>query len=196
MTPAQHAILLVPAAYVLGSVPFGLIVGKSKGIDPRTAGSGNIGATNVARTLGKPLGALVLLVDAAKGFAPVFISREVLHLDAWVVAGVALLAIVGHVFPVWLKFRGGKGVATGLGVFLALDPIAAGVAVLGWIVLYAAFRLSSLGSMVASATIPLTMALRHAPRPYVVLATAALALVLFRHRGNIRRLIRHEEYKV
>jgi acyl phosphate:glycerol-3-phosphate acyltransferase len=188
--------LWLALGYLAGSFPTGVLVARLRGVDITHVGSGNIGATNVARALGKKLGAVVLLVDAAKGFAPVWVAVHVLHLDHAVVAGIGALAILGHVFPVWLKFRGGKGVATGLGVFLALDPLAAAVAVVVWVALYAIFRISSLGSMMASTSIPITMAFRHAPRPYLALAAAVLALVLFRHRGNIVRLVRRQETKV
>jgi glycerol-3-phosphate acyltransferase PlsY len=189
-------VLWLALGYLAGSFPTGVVVARIRGVDITHVGSGNIGATNVARALGKKLGALVLLVDAAKGFAPVYLARLVWHLPDEVVAGVALLAILGHVFPVWLKFKGGKGVATGLGAFLALDPVAAAIAVGVWLMLYGLFRISSLGSLVAAISIPLTMAVRNAPRPYLVLAGIVLALVLFRHRGNIRRLLKHEESKV
>jgi glycerol-3-phosphate acyltransferase PlsY len=182
--------------YLVGSFPTGVVVARLKGVDVRQVGSGNIGATNVARAIGKGWGAVVLAIDAVKGAVPVWLAGRVFELEAEWVAAVAFLAILGHVFPVWLRFRGGKGVATGLGVFAALDPVAAGVAGAIWLALYAVFRISSLGSLVAATSIPLTMVMRGAPRPYLALAAVVLAVVVWRHRGNIRRLLRKEETRL
>src|SRR5688500_11562142 len=120
----------VVGSYLAGSIPFGLVVARARGVDIRAVGSKNIGATNVARALGKKLGALVLFLDALKGLLPTLVARHALHLDDNLVALVGLAAILGHVFPVWLRFRGGKGVATALGVFAALTPVAAAASVL------------------------------------------------------------------
>jgi len=191
--PAMDVALCV-AAYLAGSIPFGLLVARAKGIDIRAAGSGNIGATNVARVLGKPLGVLVLALDAAKGFGPTFAA---LRLGGTRVAALAgILAILGHVFPVWLRFRGGKGVATALGVFVALAPVAAALAFATYAVVYAISRISSLGSLTGGAALLVAMIWRGAAPEVLVLGGAAFALIVWRHRGNIARLLRREERRV
>jgi len=183
------------AGYLAGTLPTGVLVARWKGVDIRQVGSGNIGATNVARTLGKPLGALVLAVDALKGFLPAWGAIR-LGAPPWVVALVGLAAILGHVLPVWLRFRGGKGVATAFGVFLAVAPVAALCSFALYFGIYLAFRISSLGSLASSTAMVGAMLATGRPTPYVALATAAWLLILFRHRGNIRRLIRREERKI
>jgi glycerol-3-phosphate acyltransferase PlsY len=140
-------------AYLLGSIPFGVVLARARGVDLRTVGSGNIGATNAARALGKKLGAVVLLCDALKGLLPVLLARHLTaghpHAD-WLVAGTALAAFLGHLFPVYQRFRGGKGVATALGVFLAVAPFAALGAVLVYAAAYALWRISAVGSLAAA----------------------------------------------
>ncbi len=195
----SHVVLALGAGYLAGSLPTGVLVARARGVDITSAGSGNIGATNVARVLGKKLGALVLLVDALKGFGPVLGARVLFGAEPegpWVVAGVGLAAVLGHVFPVWLRLRGGKGVATALGVFLALAPLAAGVAFALYAGLYAVFRISSVGSLAGATAVPLILYLQRAPLAYVVLAVAGWLLILVRHRANIRRLLRREESRV
>jgi len=189
----------IAAGYLAGSIPTGYLVARARGVDIRAVGSGNIGATNVARTLGKTLGALVLVADAAKGFVPALLARF-----AWrhasggpeVIASIAIAAILGHMFPVWLKFRGGKGVATGLGVFLALAPLPALLAAVTYAALYAAFRISSVGSLAAATVLLVTMLVGGFPLPFVILAANAWLLIVVKHRDNIRRLLRREERKV
>lgn len=204
-TDAIAAALVVAAAYLLGSIPTGLIIGKRMGVDVRTQGSGNIGATNVARTVGKKVGVLVLLLDALKGAVPLALfdaldlgSRLDLgaSLDPYLFTAVGLAPIVGHCFPVWLRFRGGKGVATALGVFLVADPIALGVGAALFGALYAAFRIVSIGSMAAAIAIPIACVLLGRPLPVVLLAAAGAAIVIGKHHGNIRRLLRRSELKV
>ncbi|HKA88822.1 MAG TPA: glycerol-3-phosphate 1-O-acyltransferase PlsY [Haliangiales bacterium] len=187
-------VLLCAAAYVAGSIPFGLLIARAKGVDIRAAGSGNIGATNVARVVGKPLGVLVLVLDAAKGFGPTFAALRVAGPEVAAVAGI--LAIVGHVFPVWLRFRGGKGVATALGVFLALAPIEAGVAFGTYAVVYGIWRISSVGSLCGGAALLAAMGVRGEPAAILGLGGAAFALIVWRHRGNIRRILKREEKRV
>jgi acyl phosphate:glycerol-3-phosphate acyltransferase len=202
---AAAATLLVVASYLLGSIPTGLLIGKKMGVDVRTQGSGNIGATNVARTVGKKVGVLVLLLDALKGALPValFIALDLDRridlgspVDRFLVTAVGLAPIVGHCFPVWLRFRGGKGVATALGVFLVVDPISLAVGAALFAGLYAAFRIVSIGSMAASLVIPIACALLGRPLPTILLAAAGAAIVLGKHHGNIRRLLRRRELKV
>src|SRR5688572_10382171 len=148
----RNALLMLGVGYLAGSIPFGLIIAlvfAKK--DVRQAGSGNIGATNVARVVGKKLGIVTLVLDAAKGAIPVVVAGHVLGLSLFVQTAVGLMALVGHCFPIWLKFRGGKGVATGLGVLLAARPVEAGLGLLLFVIAYAMFRLVSAGSLLAAA---------------------------------------------
>jgi acyl phosphate:glycerol-3-phosphate acyltransferase len=189
------AALLVVAAYVLGSIPTGLLFGRARGVDVRAVGSGNIGATNVARALGKGWAAVVLACDALKGFLPVFCARQFPDRFApWAVALVGLAAIVGHMFTIFLRGRGGKGVATSLGVALGLSPSLALICLGVYAVAYATTRLSSVGSLLGLWAFPVA-ALVHGgvARAYLALSVGAAALVTLRHRDNIRRLLRGEE---
>ncbi|HEV3031212.1 MAG TPA: glycerol-3-phosphate 1-O-acyltransferase PlsY [Polyangia bacterium] len=187
--------LLYAAAFVAGSIPFGLVVARAKGVDLRAVGSGNIGATNVARALGKPWAIVVLLADAAKGFVPVTLGQH-LGLPARDVALAGLAAIVGHMFTIFLRGRGGKGVATSLGVALALSPPAAMCGFALYVVAFALFRLSSIGSLLGIWSFPVFATLLGGlARPYLVLATVVALLVTVRHRQNIARLLRGEEKK-
>jgi len=195
VTPELWRALAIGAgAYVLGSFPTGLLVGKARGIDVRTVGSGNIGATNVARALGKKWAVFVLLCDALKGFLPVMIARALCPDRPRVVALAGLATIVGHMFTIFLRGRGGKGVATSLGVSLGLSP-AIGLACLGiYALTYAATRLSSLGSLLGIWSFPVIATLHGGiARPYVALSVVVALLVTLRHRANIRRLLRREE---
>ena len=181
------------AAYLCGSIPFGLLIARvATGKDVRTVGSGNIGATNVARAAGRTAAAVTLVLDAVKGFAPVWLAAASEAAPPMLAPGCAVAAVLGHCFPVWLRFRGGKGVATGLGVALALAPWAAVAGAGVWLVLYALLHISSVGSLagvaVAVATASLT-ASRYAV--YGLLAVAAV--IVLRHRANIRRLLERRE---
>lgn len=193
-------------AYLLGSIPFGLLLARAfLGTDVRKIGSGNIGATNVMRTGSKKLGIATLVLDAAKGYLAISIAFLLTrHLplsgpDAyrrWVVVGIALLcAMLGHVFPVWLRFRGGKGVATGVGVFVALVPKAVLVVLGIFAVLFVAFRYVSLASIVATAAFP-AFAYLFLPRDERLLLpfmTLGSLLILVKHHQNIGRLLRGTE---
>lgn len=189
-------------AYFLGSIPFGyLIVKLTRGADVRESGSGNIGATNVSRVAGKTAGVITLLLDAGKGYAAVWIAARWTHGNArWMMAA-ALAAVVGHMFSCWLKFRGGKGVATALGVFLPISREAVGTAVVLWILVVAFWRYVSLGSIVAAAAFPILIYLLyspgHAPIYAVSLGSALIAvLVILKHHGNIWRLIAGTESRL
>ena len=178
--------LLCAAAYVAGSIPFGMVLARAKGIDLRQVGSGNIGATNVARAMGKGWAIAVLAADAAKGFVPVWLGRR-LGLSALAIACAGGAAIIGHMFTVFLRGRGGKGVATSLGV-------AAAIGFGAYVVVFAATRLSSLGSLLGVWTFALLLVLRERPPvAIIVLAVGGAALVTLRHHENIARLIRGEE---
>ncbi len=182
-------------AYLLGSIPFGyLIVKKREGRDIRSVGSGNVGAANVARQAGLGAGALTLLLDAAKGYLSVWLAARFTGENvAWMMVA-ALAAILGHLFPVWLNFRGGRGVATGVGVFLPICALAVAAALAVWVLVVLFWRYVSLGSIAAAASLPLLMyplyAPRHAPPMIVSLGTTlAAVLIIWKHRPNIARLI-------
>jgi glycerol-3-phosphate acyltransferase PlsY len=196
----------VALAYLIGSVPFGyLIVRLSGGGDVRETGSGGTGATNVTRRAGRWAGLLTLLLDALKGTVVALLARRFLAAEFgvdWWVVGAALAAVVGHVFPVWLGFRGGKGVATGLGVFLGLAPLAVLCALPVFVVVVWLTRYVSLGSVTAALLLPLCVWLtaggRRAGESAAPLLTAALlggALIIYMHRANIGRLMRGTENK-
>ncbi len=189
-----RAVFICAGAYVLGSFPTGLLVGKARGIDVRTVGSGNIGATNVARALGKKWAVFVLACDALKGFLPVATAEALCAGQPRVVALAGLATIVGHMFTIFLRGRGGKGVATSLGVSLGLSP-AIGLACLAvYALTYAATRLSSLGSLLGIWSFPVIATIHGGlPLPYVALSVVVAVLVTIRHRANIRRLLRREE---
>lgn len=195
------ASLLVAAGYLLGSIPFGLILAKLfAASDIRKAGSGNIGATNVARVAGPAAGILTLALDAGKGAAAVWLSGRFTEHSATPMMFAAVAALLGHCFPVWLKFKGGKGVATALGVFLMLAPLAALSALLVFIAVSFAWRYVSLGSVSAAAAMPLLMyflwAPGHAPPLAVIFGTLfASALIIHKHDGNLQRLVDGTEPK-
>jgi acyl phosphate:glycerol-3-phosphate acyltransferase len=185
-------------AYLFGSIPFGYLIVRGKtGIDVRTTGSGSTGATNVMRSLGAAGFAATFLLDLLKGFAAVIIAERLTAGDPSWAAAAAAGAVVGHCFPVWLRFRGGKGVATALGVFLALAPLVAAVTLAIFVVLVAVFRYVSLGSVVAAAIFPILLhALRHPPLPLTMGAAASAAVIIGRHHSNILRLLKGTESKV
>jgi len=187
---------LVPLGYVSGSIPFGLLIAKaSKGVDVRGIGSGNIGATNVLRAAGKGAAALTLALDMLKGWAPVALGRIVGASDA-LVAGVALAAFLGHLYPVFRRFRGGKGLATFLGVLLAILPKVAFLVAGVWLLVAAVFRYSSLAALVAAAASPLLVWLLDGRRGFVALAVVLSGFILMRHRENMRRLLACEERRI
>jgi acyl phosphate:glycerol-3-phosphate acyltransferase len=188
-------------AYLLGSIPFGYLIVKWRlRADVRAAGSGNIGASNVTRVAGKEFGALTLLLDAAKGCAAVMLAARGETPMTWVMLA-AVCAVVGHMFPVWLHFHGGKGVATGLGVLIPVCPVAIFVTFLVWLITVLCWRYVSLGSIVAAALMPaLFFALYapgHAPPFSVTLGTVTIAvLIIIKHRSNIQRLLSGQESRV
>jgi len=203
----NHSVYIVIAvvAYLLGSIPFGyLVVRIARGTDVRASGSGNIGATNVARAGGAKLGILTLFLDALKGYLAVFLAERLAkqvfsNIDPqqrpYILACMSLavlFAMVGHIFPAWLKFRGGKGVATALGCFLALAPKAVLVVMAIFAAVVIVSRYVSLGSIIASAAFPLFayVLYRQDASPAMLAATvAASALIILKHRSNIERLI-------
>ena len=189
--------LLFPLlGYGIGSIPFSFLIARLFGVrDVRTVGSGNVGATNVMRSAGKAPGLLALLLDGSKGAVTVLLSRGFASSEAEVcLAG--LFAVVGHMFPVWLGFRGGKGVATGAGLFLPLGPFALSVAVGVFGVTLAALRYVSLASIAASLSLPLALYLRGASSTVTLTGLVAAGLVIAKHRANIGRLLRGVEPRV
>lgn len=189
--------VLVILAYLLGSISFAvLLVRATTGRDIRAEGSGNAGATNVLRSHGKKLALLVALLDVAKGVAAVLLMRLVTADPRWSAAA-GFAAILGHVFPVFYGFRGGKGVATAVGAFLALSPVALLVCLAIFLAIVAATRYVSLGSVVALALLPPIAGLFfHAPRPIVTAAGLTALLILVKHLPNLKRLARGEERKL
>lgn len=183
---------LIIFAYLLGSVPCGYILGKIAGVDVRTVGSGNVGATNVARAAGKSLGMLTLIFDAAKGFLAV-IAAQKLAPSVTVVALAAIAAFLGHLYPIYLRFKGGKGVATGLGALLALAPMATLVLVVVFAVVVGVSRIVSLGSIAAALATPLVLWFLQQPPAIVCMGAFLGAMSIFRHRSNIRRLLAGSE---
>ncbi|MDT5159308.1 MAG: acyl phosphate:glycerol-3-phosphate acyltransferase [Acidobacteriota bacterium] len=198
---------VVILAYLLGSIPFGyLLVRLGGGGDVRETGSGGTGATNVTRRAGRWAGLLTLLLDALKGTAAVLVARVLLKGEAdaqWWVAAAAVAAVLGHVFPVWLRFRGGKGVATGLGVFLVLAPLALLCALFAFVLIVWVSRYVSLGSITAAAILPLAVWSLGAQErsdsvvaPALFVAAVGGALIIFMHRANIERLLHGKENKL
>lgn len=180
--------VLVAAAYLVGSIPTGLLLGKVYGIDVRQEGSGNIGATNLYRTVGRKVGVITLAGDCLKGLIPV-LAVKYSALPTEYAAWVGLSAFCGHVFSLFLKFKGGKGVATALGVFLALAPMEVGIAIAVFAALMFIWRYVSLGSICAAAVMPVAVALLGGGRTLVVVTLLIAAIVIIRHHENIRRLI-------
>ena len=200
---AAALITLILLSYLLGSIPTGFLVAKAKGVDIRSVGSGNIGATNVFRILGKPAGVFVLSVDALKGYLAVWLSRGFFHgvelhtgvpLQFAVVAGIA--AVAGHNYTCWLKFKGGKGIATTAGVFAALAPAAFGIALATWLVVFAASRYVSLASIVAAVALPLAVWLTGNGGLLIGVSAALGALAIYKHKANIERLLAGTENRI
>jgi acyl phosphate:glycerol-3-phosphate acyltransferase len=189
--------LLIVAAYIVGSIPFGILVGRGLfGVDPRGVGSGNIGTVNSLRALGKVGGTLVLIGDVIKGIAPTLLAREFLHLDAWIVAAVGLATIAGHNWSVFLRFGGGKGVATGLGVVGVLAWQAAVAFAVVWLATVLITRYASLASILGSAAVPVAFVAVKSPVAFVVFGVVALVFVMWRHATNIQRLFAGTELKL
>lgn len=187
------------AAYLLGAVPFGLIIARMHGVDIRRVGSGNIGATNVWRVLGRGWGALAFTCDALKGFLPAYLLPHLAGAEdnMCFVVVCACLAVIGHVWPVYLRFRGGKGVATGAGALLGMAPLAGGTGLLVWLIVFLVWRYVSLASVVAAAASALMAWLCYAERGLLLpgVLTLICMLTIWRHKGNIQRLRQGTEYR-
>jgi glycerol-3-phosphate acyltransferase PlsY len=192
-----EAIAALVCAYVIGSIPFGILVGRGLfGVDPRGVGSGNIGTVNSLRALGKFGGVLVLVGDVVKGVVPTLLARNYLHFDPWLVAAIGLATIAGHNWSVFLRFGGGKGVATSLGVIVVLAWQAAAAFAVAWLATVLLTRYASLASMVASAAVVVAFAAAHSPAAYTAFGAIALVFVLWRHASNIQRLFAGTELKL
>ena len=194
---------LVPViAYALGSIPFGyLIVKMGEGRDIRAAGSGNIGAANVTRVMGRGAGAVTLLLDLGKGYAAVWIAARLTEYSILWMSVAAVAVIAGHIFTVWLKFKGGKGVATGVGAFLPICLPAVGAGVLVWIGVVGVWRYVSLGSVAAAGALPILMYALYAPgyAPPVIVSVATVAaavMIIWKHRANLARIAAGTEPKM
>ncbi len=189
-------ILFCIGAYLLGSIPFGLLIARIMGVDIRKHGSGNIGATNVTRTLGKKLGILTLCLDMLKGWLPVTVSANLLqgHENSQeVIATIAMCAFLGHCYSIFLGFKGGKGVATAAGVFLAVCPQALAIALLSFIIVVWRTGFVSAGSLTAALIMPLFQIFFLPSIPVSIATWTIAALVWWKHRYNIQRLLRGEE---
>jgi len=197
--PVAGYICLVLCAYLLGSIPTGYLVARAKGIDIRSVGSGNIGATNAFRVLGKPAGIVVLLADALKGVLACTILANLIlgafetptspfdhAMTERVVAGI--VAVLGHNFTCWLRFKGGKGIATTAGVYLAIAPFPVAVALTTWIIAFAAARYVSLASIAAAIALPTAVWITESSIPLGIATTAIGAMAIWKHRSNIARL--------
>lgn len=189
-----EAVIWIVAAYLIGSISFGIIISKVYGLpDPRTVGSGNIGATNVARSGKKSAAILTLLGDAFKGWLPVWMALQAIDL-MWVVACVGLAVFFGHLYPIFHKFKGGKGVATALGVMLGVSGWLALGALLVWVVTFSATRISSLSALVAAVAAPAIAWYLLSPYPdYVWMVFVMSVFLVWRHRTNIQKLLNGTE---
>jgi glycerol-3-phosphate acyltransferase PlsY len=181
--------------YGFGSVPFAFLLARRAGIDVRVAGSGNVGAANVLRTSGMPLGVLVMSLDILKGVATVLLASSI-EGTASAMAAAGAAAIVGHIYPIWLRFHGGKGVAVAAGVFSVLAPVATVAAAAVFLLVVWASRVISLGSIAATVTLPWVALLFDSPASVVVAAMGTGALILFRHRANLRRILNGTERRM
>lgn len=188
----MRAVLLIAVAYLCGSLPVGVWVGRWLGVDVQRAGSGNIGATNLARTAGARAGLLTLLGDVTKGIVPAALAR-LLSDDAWLIALSGLAAVFGHLFSVFLRFSGGKGVATAFGVFVVLTPVAAVLSALLFVATAFSTRYVSLASVLAAAGLPVMAVACDYPAPLSIVAAVVAVSIVVRHRGNLSRLRRGVE---
>ncbi len=198
MADLQHSVAVwIGLAYLVGAIPMGVLLARARGIDLRTVGSGNIGATNAARALGAKLGLLVFALDVGKAAVPVWLARSEWALGGaltgsdleWALAAIAFMTVVGHIFPVYLRFAGGKGVACGLGIFVALDPPVALAAMVMYVQGILLTRTSAVGSLTAVTSIALCLWIADKPPAYQALGLVAAVLIWVRHTSNIRGLV-------
>jgi glycerol-3-phosphate acyltransferase PlsY len=189
--------LMLAAAYLVGSIPFSYLVARAFGVaDVRTVGSGNVGATNVMRIAGKGPGIAALVLDVLKGVVATGAASRLFPNEPWMPALAAVSAVLGHVFPLWLGFRGGKGVATGAGALLPLAPVATGAAAVVFVLVLILSRYVSLSSMVSAAALAAFAFLSDSPRPVATCAAAVALLVIAKHKTNIERLLAGTENRL
>jgi glycerol-3-phosphate acyltransferase PlsY len=187
---------LLIIAYLLGAIPFGYLIGKWKGLDIRQKGSGNIGATNVARVLGKQYGIAVFVLDFLKGFIPTYIAVRWFGLDSWMVTWVGLAAVLGHMFTPFLGFKGGKGVATSAGVLFGISPLLGLITLAVWFIVYKLSGYVSLGSIIAAFTAIFLGGMFAFPKNVLFLIGIVAVLILIKHKSNVERLIEGRELRV
>jgi glycerol-3-phosphate acyltransferase PlsY len=181
-------IVLIILAYLLGSVPFGFVIAKTKGVDIRQYGSGNIGTSNVARVLGKKAAILTLLGDGLKGLLPVVLTKMFIDADGWIIA-VGLATIIGHNWPIFLKFRGGKGVTTTYGAYLGIAWLPGLLTILSWMIVTAKTKKSSVAALASALCAPIFALLLNVAFPILLFAVLGMALIYIRHIDNIKRII-------
>jgi acyl phosphate:glycerol-3-phosphate acyltransferase len=191
----MRTVIALTLGYLCGSIPFALLLTRWRGVDLRDVGSRNVGAANVLRTAGVAPAVVVMLLDAAKGALAVVVAR-LLTDDVVMVMIAGLSAIIGHVYPPWLKFRGGKGVAASAGVFVVLAPLATAIAALAFVGTIAATRFISAGSIVGALVLPVAAVAGDAPTSVVVGTVLAAVIVLVRHRDNLSRLVAGTERRI
>jgi len=191
----MRIVVALVIGYLAGSIPFALLLTRSRGVDLRRAGSHNVGAANVLRTTGVPRALMVMLLDAGKGAVAVLVAR-LLTDDVTAVMAAGLAAIVGHVYPAWIGFRGGKGVAASAGVFAMLAPLATAIAALVFVGTIVITRFISAGSLAGALALAIATAIGNAPGPVVGGAILAAVLVMHRHRDNVHRLIAGTERRI
>lgn len=202
MNEPLRAAIWILAAYFAGAIPFGFLIGKSRGIDVRTVGSKNIGATNVFRTVGKKWGLLAFFCDVMKGLVPTLLAKRFSPSPYWLPVAVGVAAVAGHMLTPFMKFKGGKGVATAFGMLLALIPALVGVAFLLFAVTFSLSHMISLGSCTAAAFLavaiwfPILGSPGAANLPQAIIVTLLALFVIIKHRSNIGRILRGEENKI
>jgi glycerol-3-phosphate acyltransferase PlsY len=184
-------------SYLCGAIPFGFIIAKLfKHVDIRTVGSGNTGATNVYRSISKPLGILTLMLDLLKGFVPVYLAMFFYPEYQWLIISVAFITIIGHTFTIFLRFKGGKGVATACGAFLAINPLAVLICFVTFVVILSIFKYVSFASIIAAFMLPISLYFLNALPEIVVFSGIISILVIVRHISNIKRLLNGTENKI
>jgi glycerol-3-phosphate acyltransferase PlsY len=191
----MNAAFVIVLAYLMGSIPFAFLLSRQRGVDLRQAGSGNVGATNVLRTTGTGRAVAAMVLDGVKGTVAVLLA-QLLSLGLAATVAAACASVMGHVYPVWLRFKGGKGVATAAGAFAVLSPGALGIAVAVFIVAVAITRFISVGSMAAALTLAIVTVFTDAPGAVTMGAVAMTTVIVFRHRGNLARLAAGTERRV
>ena len=191
----MNAFIAIVCGYIIGSVPFAFLLARREGVDLRASGSGNVGASNVMRTTGLSMGVLAMMLDGLKGVVSVLLAERIATASIVPVAA-GLASMLGHVYPPWLRFRGGKGVATAAGAFAVLAPAAATAASLVFIISVVATRIISVGSVNAAVTLVIVTMLARSSGAVIAGAVVAAAIILFRHRGNIARIVAGTERRV